>query len=103
MNAYAGIIEIMDNIMSKSSDLQVSVLDEVIDAAQGIADQYASYYAKIAGKMKASRNFAGSELKRLEALQSKRGLAAIKQDDIVRRSNILRKFAKALPSGKDEL
>lgn len=54
-------------------------------------------------KLAKSRGYAEKELARLEGLIKKGGLAEEKLDDLVSRSNILRRFGGVKESGKEEL
>ena len=102
LNTRAGTIKALDSMIATASDWREATADELTKAAGGLKDKYAEYYVKVAGKMKKSQDYAVLELKRLEGILGKGGLAPVKQDDIISRSNILRKFVG--PSmAKDEL
>jgi protein disulfide-isomerase A6 len=62
-----------------------------------LKDKYAQYYVKVFEKISANKGYAEKELKRLEGLIGKGNLAPEKLDDLISRSNILRKFV-----GQDE-
>lgn len=53
---------------------------------------YADYYAKVAKKLQENKGYAEKEYNRLSNMISKGGLAPEKLDDLVSRSNILKKF-----------
>lgn len=100
----AGTIASLDEIIIKlASGGDVNTIsEEVTRAATGIKDKYSEYYVKVLVKLLKSRDYAEKELKRLEGLIKKGGLAQQKLDDLISRSNILRKFAKR-ESAKEEL
>lgn len=100
----AGTIASLDDIISKlasGGDVN-AILEEVTRAATGIKDKYAEYYVKVLVKLVKSRDYTEKELKRLEGLIKKGELAQQKLDDLISRSNILRKFSKR-ESAKEEL
>lgn len=100
----AGTIASLDEIIFKlasGGDVK-TISEEVTRAATGIKDKYAEYYVKVLVKIVKSRDYAEKELKRLEGLIRKGGLAPQKLDDLISRSNILRKFSKR-ESAKEEL
>ena len=100
----AGTIASLDEIIIKlASGGDVDAISkEVTRAATGIKDKYAEYYVKVLVKLVKSRDYAEKELKRLEGLIKKGGLAQQKLDDLISRSNILRKFSNR-ESAKEEL
>ena len=107
LDAKAGTIAALDEMIARMSSGQEAVVDDVTKAAQGLKDKYAEYYIKVAGKTKKSRDYAATELRRLEGLLKKGGLAPAKRDDVTSRSNILRRFvgqpAQETPAVKEEL
>ncbi|KAJ5279466.1 Protein disulfide-isomerase tigA [Penicillium angulare] len=76
---------------------------ELKKATKGLQDKYAEYYVKVATKLSENQEYASKELARLIKLVSKGGSAPEKLDDIVSRSNILRRFAGEGEEKKDEL
>ena len=103
LDAEAGTVDVLDSIVAKISDWKAApVLDDITKVAKGLKDKYADYYVKVAGKMKASQDYAVQEAKRLEGILKRGGLAAVKKDEVTSRVNILRKFI-GTPEGKDEL
>ena len=96
LDAKAGTIDSVDAILAKVTSGQTfaSVSDEVSKATKALKDKYAEYYAKVATKMSGSNDYAQKELKRLEGMLKKGGLAAEKKDDVTSRTNILRKFVR---------
>lgn len=100
----AGTIAALDEIIIKlasGGDVNAT-LKEVTRAATGIKDKYAEYYIKVLARLVTSKEYAEKELKRLEGLIKTGGLAQQKLDDLISRTNILRKFSKR-ESAKDEL
>lgn len=104
LDAKAGTIASLDTMISKLSTggSLNTISEEVNKAAQGLQDKYAVYYVKVLGKLGKSQGYAERELARLEGLVRKGGLAPEKLDDLISRSNILRKFFKQ-DSNKEEL
>ena len=103
LDTEAGTIKVLDAIVTKVSDWQESAtIDGLTKAAKDAKEAYAEYYVKVATKLKKSQNYAVSELKRLEGIMAKGGLAGVKKDDLMSRTNILKKFINK-PEVKDEL
>jgi len=98
LNAKAGTIEALDTIVGKvtAGGSLASIAEDVTKAATGLKDnsayKYAEYYVKVLGKMTTNKQYPEKELTRLQSLLKKGGLAPEKLDDLVSRSNILRKF-----------
>ena len=80
-----------------------SITKEATEAVKGLQDTYSHYYIKVLEKLATSQGYAEKELARLESLIKKGGLAPEKLDDLVSRSNILRRFAGTKESIKEEL
>lgn len=97
LNANAGTIASLDALVSQfiGGGSLSTISEEVITAARGLHDKYAGYYVKVFGKLSISPIYPGKELARIEGLIKKGGLAPAKLDDLVSRSNILRKFSKS--------
>lgn len=104
LDAKAGTIASLDAIISKLSagGSLATITDEVTKAARGLQDKYAVYYVKVLDKLGKSQGYTDKELARLESLLKKGGLAPEKLDDLISRSNVLRKFSKK-ESTKEEL
>lgn len=104
----AGSIEAFDNLIAKLTGGAglAEVAEEAKQAALGLKDsaeyKYAEYYVKVFDKLSDSDAYAAKELKRLDGLIQKGGLAPQKLDEFTRRSNILRKFVEKV-AGKSEL
>lgn len=96
LTAAGGTISTIDTAIQKIIDAGSTVAekaDEIVKAAKAETGQkYAEYYGKVAGKVKANEAYLDKELGRLEGIIKKGGLAPQKLDDLVSRSNILRKF-----------
>jgi protein disulfide-isomerase A6 len=94
LDATAGTIEALDTILAKlaTGATVASITADITEAAKSLKDKYAEYYVKVLGKVAASSSYAQKELGRLEGLLKKGGLAPAKVDDLVSRTNILRKF-----------
>lgn len=72
--------------------------------AKDIRGKYVEYYLKVSQKLGQNEGYVEKELGRVEGLIRKGGLAREKLDDLVSRSNILRKFRREGVEGvKDEL
>lgn len=100
----AGTIASLDEIiiqLTSGGDVN-AILKEVTIATTGIKDKYAQYYVKVLAKLVKSKGYVEKERKRLEGLIKKGGLAQQKLDDLISRSNILRKFSVS-ESTKEEL
>jgi protein disulfide-isomerase A6 len=108
LTAAGGTIEAIDSVIQKIIDGGNTIAekaDDIVKAAKAEAGKkYAEYYSKVAGKIKSNEEYLNKELGRLEGIIKKGGLAPQKLDDLVSRSNILKKFrvAKA-DDGKSEL
>lgn len=96
LDAYAGTIASLDAIIGRlgPGDSLAKISEEVTKAAKGLQDKYATYYVKVIQKLGKGQGYAEKELARLEGLIKKGGLAPEKLDDLISRSNILRKFSK---------
>ena len=110
LDAKAGTIDALDTILTKVSGGEVKTWKEAsaeikaqVAILKGtIQGKYAEYYGKVAGKVAENQGYVEKELGRLEGLIKKGGLANGKMDDLVSRSNILRKFkAGEIPSAED--
>ena len=95
LNTKAGTVEALDAIVSRytAGGSLISISKEANDAAAGLKDKYVGYYIKIFEKLSKSQGYVDKELTRIQNLLRKGGLAPEKLDDLVSRSNILRKFS----------
>ncbi len=105
LDATAGTVPSLDAIIEKytAGGNLVNISKEAADAAKGLEDKYSHYYLKVLEKLAKSQGYAEKELGRLQNLLKKGGLAPEKVDDLVSRSNILRKFAERKETIKEEL
>lgn len=99
--------DVIQTIYSSGNTIAERADDIVKAATAATGSKYAEYYSKVAGKVKGNESYLDKELARLEGLIAKgSALAPAKLDDLVSRSNILRKFKKVVIDGesiKEEL
>lgn len=90
----AGTIEALDDLVAQyaSGESLAKVAEEIKAVAKDLKHKYASYYVRVVGKLGENAGYVKKELVRLEKILAKGGLAGEKLDDLVSRSNILRKF-----------
>ncbi|CEL03301.1 Putative Thioredoxin/protein disulfide isomerase [Aspergillus calidoustus] len=90
----AGTVPILDSLIAKYVPTQniQDLVAEVKKAAKGVEGKYSEYYVKVAEKLSQNREYALNEFNRLKKILAKGGSAPEKVDDIISRSNILRKF-----------
>ncbi|PYI15587.1 putative disulfide isomerase [Aspergillus japonicus CBS 114.51] len=101
LNAQAGTVAALNELIVAGGP---ALKDEIKKAAEGLTDQYAPYYVKVADKLSQNAGYVTKELARLEKILAKGGSAPEKLDDLVSRSNILRQFVlDDAPEEKDEL
>ncbi|KAL4940906.1 hypothetical protein BDV06DRAFT_195683 [Aspergillus oleicola] len=107
LNDKAGTIDVLDELVAKYITTQnlSELLGEVKKAAKGIEAKYAEYYVKVAEKLSQNSDYAVKESERLKKVLAKGGSAPEKVDDMISRSNILRKFLgqETEENVKDEL
>ncbi|KAJ5945788.1 Protein disulfide-isomerase tigA [Penicillium verhagenii] len=105
LNTKAGTIAVLDKLVSEYMPTAKfeKLAGELKKAAKGLQDKYALYYVKVADKLNSNQQYASNELARLVKILSKGNSAPEKLDDIVSRSNILRRFAGEDQEKKDEL
>lgn len=105
LDAKAGTVASLDAIVDKftAGGNLASILTEATEAVKGLQDTYSYYYIKVLEKLAKSQGYAEKELARLESLIKKGGLAPEKLDDLVSRSNILRRFTEGKEAVKEEL
>lgn len=97
LDATGGTIEAFNTLIEKFNGAYGDGAEEAKKLADTLQDKYAQYYAKAFNKLGANKGYAEKEVNRLQSLIAKGNLAPAKLDDLVSRSNILRKFL-----GKDE-
>jgi protein disulfide-isomerase A6 len=96
LNAKAGTVAALDALVAKfvaGKASLVAVTEEVGKAAKGLKDVGAAYYVRVLGKVAGQGDYAAKELKRLEGIVKKGGLAPAKMDELTRKINVLRNFA----------
>ncbi|KAK1754664.1 thioredoxin-like protein [Echria macrotheca] len=100
----AGTIEILDDVVAKyiAGTSLAEAAAEAKKAAAGLKGQFAEYYLRVFEKLSKNEGYVTKELKRLEGIVAKPGLASSKLDELTSKVNILRKFAEKF-EGKDEL
>lgn len=104
LDATAGTIEALNKLVSVWSAAPAQVaLQKISEEAGKLKDKYAEYYAKVAKKTEANEGYVAKELKRLEGLLKKGGLAPAKFDELTSRTNILRVFKGDANDEKSEL
>lgn len=92
LDATGGTIEAFNTLIEKFQGAYGDGAEEAKKLADTLQDKYAQYYAKAFTKLGANKEYAEKELKRLQGLITKGNLAPSKMDDLMSRSNILRKF-----------
>lgn len=99
LTAAGGTIAAIDTVIQNIVDGGNTVAEKADDIAKAAAaatgQKYSEYYGKVAGKAKANEGYLDKELARLTGIIKKGGLAPQKLDDLVSRSNILKKFKAA--------
>ena len=106
LDTKAGTIAALDKLVTEYAPAAKfeKLVAELKKAAKGLQDKYAEYYVKVATKLSENQEYASKELARLIKVLSKGGSAPEKVDDIISRSNILRRFAgEDQENSKDEL
>ena len=103
LDEIAGTIPSLDTIVSRltGGESIVSLSEQITTAAKASKDSYATYYVKVSEKLSKNAGYAEQELARLEGLIRKAGLAPEKLDDLISRSNILRRFKGREPVIKE--
>ncbi|KAK2744409.1 hypothetical protein FQN57_004306 [Myotisia sp. PD_48] len=94
LNDKAGTFESLDEIVAKyvSGTNLESIVTEINSATSSLKSKYAEYYVKVASKLQENKEYASKEFARLQRVLSKGNLAPEKIDDLISRSNILRRF-----------
>ncbi|OAA61113.1 disulfide isomerase [Niveomyces insectorum RCEF 264] len=108
LDTTAGLILALDEVVAKFTNGQLdlkaaaSQVKKAANALQGQAEQKSSeYYLRVFDKLSKNGNFVDKELARLEGILYKGGLTQAKDDELMIKANILRKFLRHI--GKDEL
>ena len=105
LDEIAGTIPSMDTIISRLTGGESigSLSEQITNAAKTSKDKYAEYYVKVSDKLGKNAGYVEKELARLQGLIKKGGLAPEKIDDLISRSNILRRFKGPESVAKGEL
>lgn len=103
LDATGGTIEAFNTLIEKFQGSWAGGAEEAKTLAGTLQDKYAEYYVKVFNKIGANQEYAAKELKRLQGLIAKGNLAPEKMDDLMSRSNILRKFMGDAKEEKSEL
>jgi len=103
LDATGGTIEAFNTLIEKFQGSWAGGAEEAKTLAGTLQDKYAEYYVKVFNKIGANQEYAAKELKRLQGLIAKGNLAPEKMDDLMSRSNILRKFMGDAEEEKSEL
>lgn len=109
LNANAGVLEAFDDLIAKykSGSSIAEVAAEAGKIALAIKDEaqrkYAEYYVKVFAKLASSKDFVVKEVKRLEGMVNKGGLAQSKVDEFTRKLNVLRRFIGQPEAQHEEL
>lgn len=102
LDALAGTIPSLDTLVANLKSGGDAAYAELEKAAGAASDKYGEYYTRVAKKAADNQDYVQKELKRLQGLVGKGGLAQEKMDDLIKRSNILQRFLGE-QTGKDEL
>jgi protein disulfide-isomerase A6 len=94
LDEKAGTVAVLDTLIAKYTTSQNfgELVEEVKKAAKGVEGKYSEYYVKVAEKLAQNQEYAVKEFNRLTKVLAKGGSAPEKVDDLISRSNILRKF-----------
>ncbi|BCS19260.1 protein disulfide isomerase family protein [Aspergillus puulaauensis] len=94
LDEKAGTVPALDELVAKYTSSQNfnELVGEIKKAAKGVQDKYTEYYVKVAEKLSQNSEYAVKEFNRLKKVLSKGGSAPEKIDDLISRSNILRRF-----------
>ncbi|RAR01679.1 histidine kinase hhk19p [Stemphylium lycopersici] len=103
LDATGGTIEAFNSIIEKFQGSWADGTEEAKTIAATLQDKYAQYYVRAFEKLSANEGYAANELTRLKGLIAKGNLAPEKMDDLMSRSNILRKFMGDAAEEKSEL
>lgn len=92
LNNLAGVIPSLDSVLVTLKDRGDKAYAELYKQTGALKDKYAEYYTKVGKKVQENAAYVEKELTRLQNMIAKGNLAPEKLDDLVSRSNILRKF-----------
>lgn len=90
----AGTIEVLDEIIAKhvSGKTFSQASEEVKKAADGLQQKFAPYYVRVLDKLQENSDYVTKELTRLQKILNNSELQPEKADELISKSNILRKF-----------
>lgn len=108
VDATAGTIAALDAVVAKFTG--GTALSEAAAEAKQVAEslkdeadnKYASYYIRVFDKLGQNEEYAAKELARLEGIIKKGGLAPTKLDELMSKTNILRKFVEKATGGDED-
>ncbi|KFA63218.1 hypothetical protein S40285_04917 [Stachybotrys chlorohalonatus IBT 40285] len=99
LNAIAGTVDAFNALVTKFTggatlaDITAEANKEIESITDAAQLTYAQYYVRVFDKLNNSDTYVAKELARLEGILAKGGLAPTKRDEIVRKTNVLRRFA----------
>jgi len=109
LDATAGTIEVLDSIVAKFTggatlaEVAAEAAAKAAELGEAAQYQYAKYYVRVFEKLGQSDTYAAKELKRLDGLMQKGGLAPEKLDEFTSKTNILKRYIEKVTTGKSEL
>jgi len=109
LDATAGTIEALDSIVAKFTggatlaEVAAEAAAKATELGEAAQYQYAKYYVRVFEKLSKSDTYAAKELKRLDGLMQKGGLAPAKLDEFTSKTNILKRYIEKATTGKSEL
>ncbi|KAI5299331.1 hypothetical protein KEM55_002306 [Ascosphaera atra] len=103
LDEQGGVVEALDHVLEKYTGENIEdIIDDLKEAAGAAPGKYGAYYVKVAEKVRANKEYVKKESERLGKILGKGGLAGEKLDDLVSRSNILRRFVPKQIIGEDD-
>jgi protein disulfide-isomerase A6 len=114
VDSTAGTVAALDSIVAKilSGTALAEAAAEAKKAVESFTDkvqaQWGAYYLRVFDKLSKNQDYVSKELARLQSIIGKGGLASTKLDELVSKTNVLRKFVAKAPAaeekeGKEEL
>lgn len=102
LNDEAGTVSVLDALVAKYAGDMEKLGAELKTAVADLKENYAGYYVKVVNKLRDNAGYASKELARLQRMAGKSSVSPELLDDLISRSNILRKFVTK-KEVKDEL
>ncbi|KAL2105853.1 hypothetical protein VUR80DRAFT_7640 [Thermomyces stellatus] len=107
----AGTVAPLDKVVRDFISGGVAKLEDVVAEASRVAGELkdgaqataAEYYLRVLSKLKENADYIEKETTRLGNILEKGGLAGPKRDEIQRKINVLRRFAKAADEAEEEV